>query len=240
MTFGGEDMQKHKTVSQQEWIELRKELLVKEKEFTAARDQLSLARRELPWVKLEKEYLFDTESGKESLLQLFQGKSQLIVYHFMFHPQWETGCKSCSFWADNYDNIIVHLNQRDVSFVTISRAPLERLLNFKKRMGWDFLWASSLSTDFNQDFHVSFTPQQVANDDTYYNYRKGGFNGEEAHGISVFYKNSDDVVFHTYSCYGRGLDMLNTTYHYLDLVPKGRDEDKLSYPMEWVHLHDSY
>jgi len=234
-------MDDHKVVSRSEWIEARKRLLGEEKRFTRARDELSQQRRDLPWEQVEKKYIFEGASGKKTLPELFDGKSQLIVYHFMFDPSWTEGCKSCSFWADNFNGIVSHLRQRDVTLVAISRAPLPQLQVFQKRMGWSFQWLSSFGTDFNHDYYVSFTPEEVAGE-IYYNYKKNAkhpFSGE-APGISVFYKGSDGRVFHTYSCYSRGLDMMNTAYHYLDLAPKGRDEEGLPHPMAWVNYHDKY
>jgi predicted dithiol-disulfide oxidoreductase (DUF899 family) len=231
-------MQQNQVVSQEEWLAARKELLAKEKEFTRLRDQLSQQRRELPWAKVDKEYVFEGPDGPETLSDLFAGRSQLIVYHFMYGPEWDEGCKSCSFMADNYDNIIVHLNQRDVTMVTISRAPLETLLAFQKRMGWHFKWLSSASNEFNFDYHVSATPEEMDNGGMYYNYRQNDFVMEEAPGASVFYKEEAGNIYHTYSTYGRGLDMFLTAYHYLDLVPKGRDEDGRG--MFWVRHHDKY
>jgi predicted dithiol-disulfide oxidoreductase (DUF899 family) len=233
-------MQNHKVVSREEWLVARKDHLVKEKEFTRLRDQLSQQRRALPWVKVDKEYIFDGPDGKATLAELFAGRSQLIVYHFMFHPSWDEGCKSCSFWADNFNGIIVHLNHRDVTMVAISKAPLAQLEAFKKRMGWSFKWVSSFGTDFNRDYHVSFTPEELAKGEMYYNYRTCRFPREEGPGVSVFYKDEDGNILHTYSCYARGLDMLNGAYHYLDLVPKGRDEASLTYPQAWVRHHDKY
>ena len=233
-------MQNHKVVSSDAWLVARKEFLDKEKEFTRLRDQLSQQRRELPWVKVEKEYIFDGPNGKETLAELFAGRSQLLVYHFMFDPSWTEGCKSCSFWADNYNGMIVHLNHRDVTMVTISRAPLEKLEAYKKRMGWGFKWVSSFANDFNRDYHVSFTPEEQEKGEVYYNYKVGRPFSPEAPGISVFYKDEKGNIFHTYSCYARGLDMLNGAYHSLDLVPKGRDEAGLSSPQAWVRRHDQY
>ena len=233
-------MTAQKIVTRAQWIASRKELLVKEKEFTRLRDQLSKERRELPVVKVEKEYMFDTLSGKATLSKLFAEKSQLIVYHFMFHPNWEEGCPSCSFWADNFNGIMTHLNQRDVSLVAISKAPLSKLQAFKKRMGWSFTWVSSFENDFNRDYHVSFTSEELQTGAVNYNYGIMNFPVEEAPGISVFSKDGAGQIFHTYSCYSRGLDMLNTAYHYLDLAPKGRDESTLTYPMAWVKYHDKY
>jgi len=233
-------MEHHKVVSREDWVMARKEHLAKEKEFTRLRDELSRQRRELPWEKVDKAYVFDGPDGKETLSDLFAGRSQLLVYHFMFGPDWREGCPSCSFWADNFNNAIVHLNHRDVTMVAISKAPLEKLTAFQKRMGWTFKWLSSFSNDFNRGYQVSFTPEELEKGEMYYNYRVGKFGRDEAPGLSVFYKNTEGTVFHTYSCYGRGLDMLNGTYHHLDVVPKGRDEAGLSYTQEWVKHHDRY
>ena len=228
----------HQVVSRDEWLAARKALLAKEKQFTHARDQLSAERRSLPWVRVDESYVFDGPGGKELLAELFAGKSQLIVYHFMYGPDWEEGCKSCSFWADSFDRIIVHLNQRDVSMVAVSKAPLATLEAFKKRMGWSFKWVSSFHNDFNRDYHVSFTPEEQAT--ASYNYQPGGFGSTEAPGVSVFAKDHSGAIFHTYSCYARGLDALNAAYQLLDLVPKGRDEFGLPYPMAWVRHRDRY
>jgi len=233
-------MQNHKVVSREEWLIARQQHLAKEKEFTRLRDQLSQERRDLPWVKVDKPYIFDGPNGKESLSEVFAGRSQLLVYHFMFGPEWSEGCKSCSFWADNFNSIIVHLNQRDATMVAISRAPLEKLLAFQKRMGWTFKWLSSFGNDFNRDYHVSFTPEELEKGEMYYNYRVGKFGRDEAPGLSVFHRDASGTIFHTYSCYGRGLDMLNGAYHHLDVLPKGRDEAGLTYPQEWVKHHDKY
>ena len=231
-------MQQNQVVSQEEWLAARKELLAKEKEFTRLRDQLSQQRRELPWAKVAKEYVFEGPDGPETLSDLFASRSQLIIYHFMYGPDWDEGCKSCSFMADNYDNVIIHLNQRDVTMVTISRAPLATLLAFQKRMGWHFKWLSSASNEFNFDYHVSATPEEMDNGGMYYNYRQNDFVMEEAPGATVFYKDEAGNIYHTYSTYERGLDMFLTAYHYLDLVPKGRDEDGRG--MFWVRHHDKY
>lgn len=233
-------MEPHKIVSKEDWLNARKELLAREKEFTQARDQLSAQRRNLPCVKVDKEYRFEGPNGTESLSDLFERRSQLLVYHFMFDPDWNEGCKSCSFWADNYDGIIVHLNNRDVTMIMISKAPLEKLNAFKKRMGWNFKWVSSFGSDFNRDYNVSFTAEELEQGKAYYNYKLGTFPAKEAPGISVFYKNENGDIFHTYSCYARGLDMLNGAYHFLDLVPKGRDERALTYSMAWLRHHDRY
>jgi predicted dithiol-disulfide oxidoreductase (DUF899 family) len=230
----------HKVVSRDEWIEARREHLAKEKELTRLRDQLSAKRRELPWVKVDKEYVFDGPNGKETLADLFDGRSQLYVYHFMFGTDWDEGCPSCSFWADNFNGVVVHLNHRDVTLVAISKAPLAKLEAYKKRMGWSFKWVSSAENDFNRDYHVSFTPEEMEKGEVDYNFTKRSFPSEEAHGVSIFYKDENGDVFHTYSCYARGLDMVNGAYHMLDLVPKGRDEQDLPYTMTWLRRHDSY
>jgi len=235
------DLNNHKVVSTDEWLEARKQLLIQEKEFTRLRDQLSRQRRELPWVKVEKNYVFEGPSGKTTLAELFEGRSQLIIYHFMFGPDWEAGCPHCSFWADNFDAIIVHLKQRDVTMIAVSRAPLQKLTEFKKRMGWTFKWVSSFDSDFNFDFHVSFTPEQLARKEVFYNFKiRDDVGSSEREGVSVFYKDPTGSVFHTYATYERGIDMLNTAYHYLDLVPKGRDEAGLDFTQAWVRYHDKY
>jgi predicted dithiol-disulfide oxidoreductase (DUF899 family) len=229
-----------KVVSQADWLAARKELLKKEKEFTRLRDQLSRQRRELPWEAVEKRYVFDGPKGKQTLGDLFGGKSQLIVYHFMFGPGWKEGCPSCSFLADTFDGAAVHLAQRDVNFVVVSRATLPEIEAFKKRMGWRFNWVSSSGSDFNFDYHVSFSKDDKAKGKVYYNYDMTDFPSEEAPGTSVFYKNEAGEIFHTYSSYARGLDILLCAYNYLDLTPKGRDEDSLAHPMAWVRHHDRY
>ncbi len=233
-------MTTHRIVSREEWIEARKQHLAREKEFTRLRDQLSRSRRDLPWEKVEKTYLFDGPNGKESLADLFQGRSQLIVQHFMFDPSWDEGCKSCSFWTDNFNGIDVHLNHRDVSFVLVSRAPRATLQAYQQRMGWSVKWVSSFPTDFNRDYYVTATPEEMETKQAYYNYAVGSFPAAERPGVSVFYKDTDGTIYHTYSCYARGLDMLNGAYHLLDLVPKGRDEKGLTYPMEWLRHRDRY
>lgn len=231
-------MARHTVVSRKEWLAARKALLTKEKKFTRLRDQLSQERRQLPWVKVDKDYAFDGAQGKETLPELFDGRSQLIVYHFMFGPDWDAGCKHCSFWADNFDKIIVHLNHRDVTMVAASRAPYRKLESYKKRMGWNFKWVSSGNTDFNFDYHVSFTPEEEAKKKAFFNYKIQDPDCSDREGASVFYKDAKGNVFHTYSTYARGIDMVNTAYHYLDLVPKGRDEGK-SGP-SWLCRHDEY
>ena len=234
-------MEPHKVVSHDEWIAARKAYLAEEKAFSRARDALSRKRRELPWEKVEKNYIFDTPAGKQSLADLFGGKSQLIIYHFMLGPGWEAGCPSCSYLADHFDGAAIHLAQRDVSFVVVSRAPLSEIEAFKRRMGWRFKWVSSFGSEFNPDYQVSFTPQEKAGGKVFYNYEFiESFPSEERPGASVFYKNSAGEIFHTYSTYGRGLDMLIGTYHFLDLAPKGRDEEGLAWSMAWVRHHDRY
>jgi predicted dithiol-disulfide oxidoreductase (DUF899 family) len=229
----------HAVVSQTEWLAARKALLAKEKEFSKARDQLSAARRELPWVKVEKNYIFDGPNGKETLSDLFAGRSQLIVYHFMLGPGWKDGCPSCSLLADHFDGATIHLAQRDVTLVVVSRAPLAEIEAYKKRMGWRFKWVSSFGTDFNRDFHVSFTPEEKARGKVEYNYTMTEFPSEEAPGLSAFIKDGGSV-FHTYSSYARGLDILIGAYNFLDFAPKGRDEAGLPYTMAWVRRHDEY
>jgi predicted dithiol-disulfide oxidoreductase (DUF899 family) len=232
-------MQPPKIVSREQWLEARKAHLAREKEFTRLRDQLSRERRDLPWVKVDKAYAFDTPDGRRTLAELFGPRRQLIVYHFMLGPGWTEGCKSCSFWADNFDGIDVHLARRDTTLMLVSRAPLAEIAAYKRRMGWRMAWASSFGGDFNRDYHVSFTPEELASQQLDYNYERRGFPVEEAPGISVFAKGDDGAVFHTYSCYARGLDMLNGAYHLLDLTPKGRDESG-PHNMAWVRHHDRY
>jgi predicted dithiol-disulfide oxidoreductase (DUF899 family) len=234
-------MQPHKIVSHDEWTAARKAYLVEEKAFSRARDALARKRRELPWERVEKRYVFDGPHGKETLADLFAGKSQLIVYHFMLGPGWEAGCPSCSYLADHFDGAVAHLAQRDVSFVVISRAPLAEIEKFKGRMGWRFKWVSSFGSDFNHDYQVSVSPQEKAGGKVLYNYEIiEKFPSEERPGASVFYKNEAGEVFHTYSTYGRGLDILIGTYNFLDLAPKGRDEEGLAFSMAWVRHHDRY
>jgi predicted dithiol-disulfide oxidoreductase (DUF899 family) len=230
----------HSIVSQEKWLQLRKELLSKEKELTRLRDRLNAERRGLPWVRVEKNYVFDAPGGKVSLKELFAGRTQLVIYHFMFGPDWNEGCPSCSFVSDHIDGALPHLAARDATMVMVSRAPLAKIEAFKKRMGWRFTWASSYGSDFNPDFRVSFTKDEMAQGKVNYNYAMQEFPSEEAPGISVFYKDAGGDVFHTYSSYGRGLEQLVGTYMILDLVPKGRDEDKLGFTMEWVRHHDRY
>jgi predicted dithiol-disulfide oxidoreductase (DUF899 family) len=233
-------MKHHTTGSKAEWIEARKQLLAKEKEFTQMRDQLSAERRALPWLRMEKEYTFEGPNGRQTLAELFEGRSQLVVYHFMFAPDWETGCKSCSFWADSFNGPVAHLNQRDVTFLAISRAPLPKLQAFAQRMGWSFKWVSSFDSDFNFDFQASFMPEDLARGDAIYNYAPLAHQMSDMPGVSVFARDESGALFHTYSCYSRGIDMLNTAYQYLDLTPKGRDEASLPGTMAWVKLRDQY
>ena len=230
-------MPQHKIASHQEWIAARQELLAREKEFTRLRDDVSRLRRDLPWEKVEKDYVFDGPNGKETLSQLFAGKSQLIVYHFMFAPDWDAGCKSCSFWADNFNGIDVHLKHRDIAFVAISRAPLAKLEAYRKRMGWGFKWLSSGANSFNFDYGASFTPEEMASGKAFFNYKIQKPPVSDMVGISVFLKGDDGALYHTYSTYERGVDMMNGAYHYIDLTPKGRNETDTQ---SWVRRHDEY
>ena len=229
---------KHKVVSHEQWLQARQALLLREKEFTREREALSQARRDLPWEKVSADYRFEGPDGSESLAELIGGRSQLIVYHFMFAPDWEAGCKHCSFWADNFDPIIVHLNHRDVSLVAISRAPYARLAAYQRRMGWTFKWVSSGHNAFNFDYQVSFSPAEMANEQVYYNYTTQDAGMTDREGVSVFCRDESGQIFHTYSSFARGIDILNTAYHYLDLVPKGRDEHGRN--QFWVQRHDEY
>jgi predicted dithiol-disulfide oxidoreductase (DUF899 family) len=231
----------HKVVSHAEWIEERKKLLAKEKEFNRLRDQLSEQRRELPWERVDKQYTFEGPNGKETLPQLFDGASKLVVYHFMFDPKWDAGCPHCSFWADNFDRIPIHLKHRDISFVAISRAPYSKLAAYHKRMGWSFKWLSSFGTDFNFDYSASFTPDEVKNGTAFWNYeRQKPDAGEDVVGISAFVKDEAGGIFHTYSTFSRGVDMLNGAYHYIDLTSKGRDEAGHDFRQFWVRRRDEY
>jgi predicted dithiol-disulfide oxidoreductase (DUF899 family) len=227
----------HQVVSNAEWLEQRRRLLAKEREFTRLRDELTAERQRLPWERVEKAYGFEGEEGELSLIDLFGNNSQLVVYHFMFAPDWEVGCKSCSFWADNFNGISRHLEARDVSLVAISRAPYSKLAAFRERMGWSFTWMSSASSDFNFDFQVSFTPEAREAKTGTYNYRPYTSQSSEMPGVSVFLRRGDEV-FHTYSTFARGLDILNGAYNLLDLTPKGRDENGRI--MSWLRLRDSY
>ena len=233
-------MTPNRIVTRQQWLTERREHLAQEKEFTRLRDELSAKRRELPWVRVEEQYLFQNHTGPESLADLFEGRHQLIVYHFMYGPDWEEGCPSCSFWADNYDRVIVHLNHRDITMVAISNAPAENLHAYRKRMKWSFKWLSAMGNDFNLDYNVSFTPEEIASGKMTYNFSETSFPSSEGPGLSVFYRDDDGAIYHTYSCYARGLDMLNSAYHHMDLVPKGRDEMDLPHSMAWLRRHDQY
>jgi predicted dithiol-disulfide oxidoreductase (DUF899 family) len=230
----------HPIVSQAEWLAARKAFLAKEKEFTRLRDELSRQRRELPWEKVEKQYIFDGPRGKVTLADLFDGRSQLIIYHFMFGPGWKEGCPSCSYLADHFDGAAIHMANRDATLVVVSRAPIAEIEAFKKRMGWKFHWVSSFGSDFNYDFHVSFTPEERASGKVTYNYELTQFPSEEGPGLSVFYKDTNGSIFHTYSSYARGLDIFVGAYNFLDHAPKGRDEDDLAFSMSWVRHHDKY
>jgi len=234
------NLDNHRIVSKDEWLAARSALLKKEKEFTLLRDKLGQQQRDIPWVLVDKEYLFDGPNGKQTLSDLFDGRSQLIVYHFMYDPNWDAGCPSCSFWADNFNGIVVHLNQRDVTMIAVSKAPYSKIGEYKKRMGWNFKWVSSYDNDFNFDYHVSFTPEELSEKKAFYNYSLQDTHSPEREGVSVFYKDTAGHVFHTYSAYARGIDVLNVAYHYLDLVPKGRDEDGHEFPQFWVRRHDEY
>jgi predicted dithiol-disulfide oxidoreductase (DUF899 family) len=229
----------HPVLSAHHWLAERKKLLAREKELTRLSDQIARERRALPWVRLEKNYLFDAPEGRQSLADLFETRSQLLMQHFMFGPGWEEGCKSCSYMADHSDPTLVHLAQRDVAFVVVSSATLPEIERFRKRMGWQFRWVSSHGTDFNRDFAVSFTGDEMTSGEADYNFGSKPA-GEEMPGVSVFYKNDTGEVFHTYSTYGRGVEIMMHTYRLLDLTPKGRDEDNLDATMDWVRHHDRY
>jgi predicted dithiol-disulfide oxidoreductase (DUF899 family) len=231
----------HKVVTKAEWLKARTDFLAREKEFTRERDRLNAERQALPWVKVEKTYEFDTPAGRKTLADLFDGRSQLIVYHFMYGPDWEHGCPSCSYVCDHVDGALVHLNQRDVTFLAVSRAPLNKLEAFKTRMGWKFPWVSSFGSDFNADFQVSFTSDDMIKGTIPYNYQTDfPALATELQGISVFAKDANGDVFHTYSSYARGVDLMMGTYNWLDIAPKGRDEDHLAFSMAWVRHHDRY
>jgi predicted dithiol-disulfide oxidoreductase (DUF899 family) len=231
---------RHTVVSRDEWLKARVAHLSAEKEFTRKRDELSRQRRELPWVRVDKNYVFEGPKGAETLADLFAGRSQLIVYHFMLAPNWEEGCKSCSFLADHFDATRIHLAHRDVTLAVVSQAPMPRIEAFQNRMAWRFHWVSAFGTDFQSDYGVHFTKEELAGEVTY-NYRdETRFPLEEAPGLSVFCKGEAGEIFHTYSTYARGLDSLVGTYQFLDLVPKGRDEEGLAFDMAWVRHHDRY
>lgn len=230
----------HPIVSRERWLADRKTLLAQEKELTHLRDRIASERRALPWVRIEKNYRFDTPEGQRSLADFFDGRRQLMVQHFMFGPGWEQGCKSCSFMADHVDGALPHLAQRDVSFVAVSRAPLADIERFRERMGWQFPWVSSHGNEFNRDFNVSFTPEERVRGEVYYNFGMTAFPQEEAPGISAFALGEAGEVFHTYSTYGRGVELMMGAYDLIDITAKGRDEDQLDYGMQWVRHHDRY
>lgn len=233
-------MKHPEVVDRQTWLAARLELLAAEKAFSHARDALTRQRQALPWVRVEENYRFDGAAGKQSLADLFGKHSQLIVQHYMYAPGWQEGCKSCAFWADQFDPALPHLAARDVAFAAVSQAPYTDFAPFRERMGWRFPWVSSAANSFSNDYLVCYTPDQIAAGETFYNYTRGMHYGEHAPGISVFAKDDAGAVYHTYSCYARGLDMLNGAYHLLDLVPKGRDEADLPASMAWLKLHDRY
>ena len=232
-------IESHAVVSEQEWLQARLELLAKEKELRRHMDEVARLRHALPWTRVEQNYVFDTAEGVRNLSELFEGRSQLVIYHFMFGPDWEQGCAGCSFVGDHMDGTLLHLPQRDVTLVAVSRAPLAKIDAFKERMGWKFPWVSSAGSSFNFDHHVSFTPEEMKRGEVYYNYGHRAFPQSEGPGLSVFYQSGGEV-FRCYSTYARGLDILLGTYNYLDLVPKGRDEDGMERPMAWLRHHDRY
>jgi predicted dithiol-disulfide oxidoreductase (DUF899 family) len=247
---GASVVKEHRVVSHEEWIAARKAFLAKEKELTRLRDQVNEERRALPWEPVTKSYVFDGPNGKEDLAQLFEGRSQLVIYHAMFNPKkagertpWtkDAACKMCSFWMDNFNGIVTHLNHRDVTIIACSRAPVETLREYQQRMGWSFKWVSASDSDFNAEYGVALSDAELAQHEGTYNYERGRNWGlSELPGISVFYKDPSGRLFHTYSTYSRGLDMLNVAYHYLDLVPKGRDEGEKGNGVSWVRRHDEY
>jgi len=228
----------HAVVSREAWVAARKALLALEKKHTKLTDALSARRRELPWVPVEKSYIFDGPKGRTTLADLFAGKRQLIVWHFMFGPKWKEGCSHCSWWADSFNGNVAHLGKKDTTMIAISQAPLAKILPFKKRMGWSFQWVSSAHTDFNYDFHASARPDELKSGRIDYNYRIIEPFSDQLHGASVFYKDTDGAIYHTYSTYARGVDILNAGYQYLDLTPKGRDE--IDADSSWVRHHDRY
>ncbi len=238
MTSDANVVENHRVVSHDEWLSARTAFLAKEKALTRLRDELSRERRELPWEEVTKQYVFEGPDGRESLRQLFDGRSQLVVYHFMFDPAWEAGCPHCSRWADSFNGAIVHLNQRDVTMVAVSRAPYAKLAGYRQRMGWTFKWVSAFETDFNTDFGVSFAPEEVAAKKAFYNFTLQDPSSPQREGVSVFYQDSRGRLFHTYSTYARGIELFDVDYQYLDLVPKGRDEGGRG--PYWVRRHDEY
>ncbi|MCE9665550.1 thioredoxin family protein [Halomonas sp. M5N1S17] len=235
------DKMSHPVVSREKWLTARKELLAREKELTRLRDDLNAKRRALPWVKVDKEYVFDTPEGRKTLAELFNGRSQLIVHHFMFGPRWGAGCIGCSFTADHIEGTRVHLEHHDVSLVRVSRAPLDEIEAYRRRMGWQVKWVSSHGSDFNYDYQVSFTPEAIVQGTVTYNYATANVSIEDLSGLSVFYRNDKGDVFHTYSTYGRGDELVDSTYMLLDMTPKGRNETGPHRNlMDWVKRHDEY
>ena len=231
------EVSKNKVVSRENWLKAREEFLKKEKAFTKQRDELNRERMGLPWLEITKEYVFEGEEGPKNLKELFGNNSQLLVYHFMFAPEWTQGCMGCSFMADNFNGSITHLGNHDVTMAVVSRAPLEKILKFRQRMGWEFPWVSSQNNDFNRDFKVSFTEKEAMSGEKVYNFGNQAFKISEAPGLSAFYKDENDKIYLTYSTFARGLDMFIATYHLLDVAPKGRNEEK---DMNWVRHHDRY
>jgi len=231
-------MDKPTIVDRDTWLEKRQALLEKEKAFTRARDELSAERRTLPWVQVDEAYEFKDASGSHTLADLFGSHSQLMIYHFMYGENWKSPCSSCSFWADNFNGIDIHLAHRDIAFMAVSTAPFEMLEALKARFGWSFRWVSAGSSQFNQDFHVTFSDADKERGEKFYNYRVQPYFIDELPGISVFAKNEQGQVFHTYSTYSRGLDLLNGAYNYMDLAPKGRDEGDEG--MKWLRMRDQY
>ncbi|AMO92756.1 hypothetical protein CFter6_0025 [Collimonas fungivorans] len=234
------EIKNHPVVSSERWLSERKTLLAREKELMRLHDQVARERRALPWERVEKDYVFDTTEGRRTLSELFDGRRQLLVQHFMLGPGWEEGCPSCSFMADHTDGMNVHLAQRDITLIAISRAPLAEIARFRQRMGWQFRWASSHGSDFNYDFNISFTPEERAKGEVSYNYVTQSFPHEEAPGVSVFYKDDAGDIFHTYSTYGRGVEVMMGAYNMMDLTPEGRGERDVPHKMEWVRHHDRY
>jgi predicted dithiol-disulfide oxidoreductase (DUF899 family) len=233
-------MEPQKLVTREEWTAARTALLVEEKALTRQADALAAKRRALPWVVVERDYTFDTTRGPRTLADLFDGRRQLVVYHFMYGPDWQQGCHRCSFWADNFDGIDVHLAHRDTTFLAASNTALANLQAYRQRMGWRFEWVSSLGTDFNRDFHVSFAAEELTRGDAYYNFTHVSPYFPEMQGLSVFVRLDDGRVAHAYSTYGRGIDVFNGAYQILDLTPKGRDEGEAPHPMFWIRRHDQY
>jgi predicted dithiol-disulfide oxidoreductase (DUF899 family) len=238
MAVQGTLIPRPRVVSHEEWVAERVAFLAREKEFTRLRDELSRERRELPWEEVTRSYVFEGPQGTETLGELFAGRSQLVVYHLMFSPSWDEACKSCSFWADNFNGTDIHLAHRDITFLAISRAPLPKLEAYRRRMGWSFKWVSSAGSDFNYDFQVSFDPEKARSGAAYYNYGTGRKIGEEMPGVSVFHRDRAGGIYHTYSTYSRGIDLLNGAYNYIDLTPRGRDEGEQI--MSWLRRHDQY